>query len=619
MKIRHKLLLFGLAAAALTALAVFLAAGILIRRIVSDRVTERLHREALVLSDFLALDPALLPEGFGDLVGAGPTEAFAHTAGTALGLRVTIIALDGKVLGDSSLGEEDLRRLENHASRPEIVLARAAGVGASERRSTTVHDQLLYVARRVDREGRPVGFVRLAEPVAEIERTTGSYSFKLGLFSFIALLVIAGIGYVAAARFSRPMEEMSRAADAIASGRHDVEVEYGSSDEIGHLGAALNRMARSLSEQIRALSSEKLLRDTILAGMSEGILVVDRERRILLCNDALRTVLGLRGRDIAGQSLIEVVREHVVIEGFDAALIRGERFREIARFWTNRGMTCEVAVSPLKGPNGERIGAVGLFFDVTRLTALERIRRDFVADASHELRTPLTSIRAFVETLLAGGLEDSSNNRRFLEIIKKHSDRMEAILDDLTDLSLIETGAIALEKERIELHPIARDLLESLRPKAEGRGVSLAVQVPLGIALTADRRRLEQVLLNLLDNAIKFNRNEGSVILRASALNDSSAGFEESGRAAGAGGVRIEVEDTGIGIPADALEKIFHRFYRVDCTRSREMGGTGLGLSIVKHLMQAHGGSVRVESRPGRGSCFILEFPGLEASLTPTA
>ncbi len=225
-------------------------------------------------------------------------------------------------------------------------------------------------------------------------------------------------------------------------------------------------MTRALSEQIQALSGEKKLRDTILGGMKEGLLVVDRDRHVLLCNDALRWMLGLRGLDPAGRPLIELVRSETVVAGFDAALQRGEEFRGIARAGAAAERSFDIAVAPLSDPAGAQVGAIGIFADVTRLAALESVRRDFVADVSHELRTPLTSIKAFVETLLAGGLEDGSNNRRFLEIVKKHSDRMEAILDDLTDLSLIETGAVALELEPLDLGAMGRDLVESLRPKA---------------------------------------------------------------------------------------------------------------------------------------------------------
>jgi|GEM_PF-12674 len=648
MKFRQKLLLFGLAVAALTALAVFLAGGAILRASVSDRVTDRLRREVRVLADTLARDPRCLPEtpagsepapstgsgqapstgsgqapstvpgqeasaepgqGAAPAQGAGEEararvrdatadaacDALADQTGTILGLRVTIVASDGRVLGDSSLDADEIARVENHAARPEIVQAHRDGLGESTRHSDTVHDQLYYVADRIQRGGRTIGFARLAIPVSDIQRSSFGYRELLALSCFLVLILVALIGWAAARRFSAPIEAMSRTADAIAAGRQDLEVEYGSDDEIGRLGAAVNRMMRAMGRQIHALSSEKRLRDTIFAGMQEGVLVLDNERRILLANDALRWILGLGAQDPAGRRLIEIVRDRAVLAGFDAALLRGEPFREIIRIGPASERSFEINVVPLTDTAGTQVGAIGILFDVTRLTALENVRREFVADASHELRTPLTSIKAFVETLLSGGLEDAANNRRFLEIIKKHADRMEAILDDLTDLSLIETGAIALEIEPLELAPIAQELVDGTKPRAERYGVTVASQVPPGATVFADRRRLDQILLNLLENAVKFSGSGATVTIRT--------------EASPAGGIRVVVEDTGIGIAPGILEKIFHRFYRGEGARFREKGGTGLGLAIVKHLMRAHGGAIRAESEPGHGSRFILEFP----------
>ena len=597
MKFRNKLLLFGFMVAGLAALAVFISGEAVIRRIVTDRVTDRLRAEAIVLADLLVMDRTALPDAGAARAPDAAADRFADFAGRDLALRVTIVAPDGTVLGDSSVDFEQLGALDNHATRPEIVEARASGSGASMRHSVTVKDDLYYIARRIDREGRLAGFVRLAVPVSELERTTGNYSLKLAGFGFIALLGVALVGYVAARRFSRPIEEMSLAADEIAAGRRDAAIEVGSNDEIGQLGAALNRMTRALSAQIGSLSGEKHLRDTMLDGMSEGLVVVDTGHRLLLCNNALGRLLGFHGDDIVGRPLIQVTREHGIIEAFDSVLARGERRRDVVRLDTDGGRVFELNVVPLAGPDGTLLGAVGLLFDITRLTVLESVRREFVADVSHELRTPLTTMKSFVETLLAGGIEDQQNNRRFLEIIKKNSDRMEAILDDLTDLSLIETGSIILEPERIELAPLVKELLESARPKAVGQSVNLDMEIPRGLGIRADRRRLEQVLVNLLENAIKFNKPGGKVTVRASTSEQTP------------GAVRIEIEDTGVGIPADSIERVFHRFYRVDRSRSRQMGGTGLGLSIVKHLVRLQGGTVRVESRLGEGSRFTLEFP----------
>ncbi|MGH9388752.1 MAG: ATP-binding protein, partial [Vicinamibacteria bacterium] len=335
-------------------------------------------------------------------------------------------------------------------------------------------------------------------------------------------------------------------------------------------------MTRSLVAQIGALSSEKRLRDAILGGMKEGIIVVDSDRRVLLCNRSLRSILPMTIAEPAGRPLVEVVRDTSVVDAFSTALRTGEEVRTVVQIALAPPRSFELTVAPLTDAEGARVGVLGIFFDITKLTALEGVRREFMADVSHELRTPLTSVKAFVETLLSGGMEDPENRGRFLDIVQKNADRMEAILDDLTDLSRIETGAIRLEPEPIELAPLVNELFESLRHRTAARNLQVTVEVPEGTFLTADRRRLEQILLNLADNAIKFNRAGGAVRLRASRA-------EASG---GSGMLRIEVEDTGNGIPTESIEKVFNRFYRVDRSRSREEGGTGLGLAIVKHLVK---------------------------------
>jgi two-component system phosphate regulon sensor histidine kinase PhoR len=284
-----------------------------------------------------------------------------------------------------------------------------------------------------------------------------------------------------------------------------------------------------------------------------------------------------------------------VARDLDLALLEGREIEEAIVRASDSGRSFELHVTPLPAPGGAG-GALVLFFDITRQEALENVRRDFVANVSHELRTPLTSIKAFVETLLDGGLEDEENRRKFLEIIRKHAGRMEDLIDDLTDLSQIETGGVALAFEEVDAGAVAREVADQLAHRHAALGVSVAVEIPSPFPLVADRRRLEQILVNLIDNAIKFSRPGGEVTVRGRIVE---------------GRPTLQVVDRGVGIPSDSLEKVFHRFYRVDKARSREVGGTGLGLAIVKHLMRLHDGVVRLESELGRGSTFTLEFPPL--------
>jgi two-component system phosphate regulon sensor histidine kinase PhoR len=348
-------------------------------------------------------------------------------------------------------------------------------------------------------------------------------------------------------------------------------------------------MKRSLVARIDELHSEHALFVSVVSGMKEGLLLVDPSGRVRLANPALRELLEV-SFDPTGHRLGEVVRNPTLIQVVERALAERVETRETVVRLPDSGRSFELHATALEDDGG----VIVLFFDITRLELLERVRREFVSNVSHELRTPLTAIRAFVETLQAGALEDRANGRRFLEIIAKHSERLQALIDDVTDLSRIETGAVTLELAELDAAQVARDVVEHLRPVIDRYGVQVRIELRSPFLLTADRRRLEQVLTNLIDNAVKFNRPGGTVRLHGSA---------SGGRPV------VVVEDDGIGMPADSLDRIFHRFYRVEPARSREAGGTGLGLAIVKHLMRLHGGTVRAESELGRGSRFILEFP----------
>jgi len=292
-----------------------------------------------------------------------------------------------------------------------------------------------------------------------------------------------------------------------------------------------------------------------------------------------------------------VVRDPGVIHQLETSLTSGDEVRERVVRTPQSGRSFEMRITALRhGADGRPRGALALFFDITRLEALESVRREFVANVSHELRTPLTSIRAAVETLLDGGVDEESDRQRFLRIVQRHSSYMADLIDDLTDLSRIETGAVLLEPTEVGLRDLVMEVVEQVRMRYPATSVAIDVEVPDEFTLTADRRRLEQVLVNLLDNAVKFNRPGGAVRVLARR---------------GDRGDEVEVRDTGAGIPSESLERVFHRFYRVDAARSKDVPGTGLGLSIVKHLMRLHGGSVRVESEYGLGASFFLEFPRL--------
>jgi two-component system, OmpR family, phosphate regulon sensor histidine kinase PhoR len=353
------------------------------------------------------------------------------------------------------------------------------------------------------------------------------------------------------------------------------------------------RMARAVATSLDAALPAHELLEAMLQSMREGLLVVDADMRVLLSNRAAGRIFGAaRDETLNARRLTELTRNPAVLNAFSAALLRGERVE--AKFETAETdrRAFDLRVAPFE-PGGAVRGAIGVFFDITRLERLERVRQEFLSNVSHELRTPLTAIRAFVETLDAGALEDPAHNRRFLAVIDRNAARMHSLIDDILELSAIEAGTVQVERAAVRLHSLVQDVLTALDTRAAEREITLQNEVGAEVIVQADPRRLEQMLTNLTDNAIKFNRAGGRVTISHERRN---------------GRERIAVTDTGEGIPAEHIRRIFERFYRVDRARSRALGGTGLGLAIVKHLARAHGGEATVESTPGTGSVFTIEL-----------
>jgi len=343
------------------------------------------------------------------------------------------------------------------------------------------------------------------------------------------------------------------------------------------------------------------LLEATMSGMREGLLIVDRDMRVVASNSAAHRLFALANGSPNQRRLTELTRNPAIYDAFLDALKGIERSGVKVEIHEPNRRIFDLRVVPL-GENGAREteGALGVFFDISRLERLERVRQEFLSNVSHELRTPLTAILAFVETLETGTLEETNDNRRFLAIIRKNAERMHHLIDDTLELSAIEAGNVKVAPREIELYPLVNDVVASLAARAAAENITIDNQIDPATMVRADPRRLEQMLTNLLENAIKFNRKNGCVKLRCErgALN------------------RIIVQDTGEGIPQQHLERLFERFYRVDRARSKELGGTGLGLAIVKHLARAHGGEVRVESTVGEGSTFVIELPNQIGELT---
>jgi len=385
-----------------------------------------------------------------------------------------------------------------------------------------------------------------------------------------------------------------------------LELDY-SGDELDDLATSLNETAARLNQTFQSLTEERNRSSAILGGMEEGVAVMDSAERLVFCNPAFSAILGVDLSRALGRPLVEVMRQAELFEILRGALRTREVVRSEVNLDTIQPGTFALAAVPLPpiagmqepgklaDPEAKPHGVVIVLHDITELRRLERVRRDFVANVSHEFRTPLTAIQGFAETLLAGALHDNENNRRFLEIIREQSVRLARLTDDLLKLARIEAGRLELEMVSLFARDLIQPCVEAARVDAGRKQIALHVEVPAGFpALLGDIHGLREVLQNLLDNAVQYTPPGGSVTVDAQRQGDSAV---------------LSVRDTGIGIPQADRERVFERFYRVDSARSRDSGRTGLGLSIARHIVEAHGGRIWVESEVGSGSAFQFTVP----------
>lgn len=543
----------------------------------------------------------LLHDEAGVLVArsAPPVEvrAFALRVARPTGARVTVIAADGRVLGDSEVAVEELARVESHVGRPEVRAALAGTVGHDLRTSATVGTPLLYVALPLDDGGRVIGILRLALPLAAVTSSYAAVHRVMFAGGLVALVVACGIGLFVARRVTQPVVEMQAIARQMSEGEFALRAPVRSPDELGALARALNAMAARLREKIQDLEQEQAKVTAILDGLVEGVIAVDGRDTILFVNERARAIFGLEAARAERKPFLEVIRNADLHEIFRESRAAGEGTvsRRELRLAGPVDRRLQVNTVPLRLAADE-LGIVMVLHDVTELRRLEQVRTEFVANVSHELRTPLTAIHGYLETLLGGALEERDNARRFLEIVFRHTERLGRLLDDLTDLSNIELGRVSLTLAPTRLEEVVDGVLAIVGAKAASGRVMLRSDLPPDVPLVlADRDRLAQILINLVDNAVKYTPEGGRVTVRA--------------REGASGKVEIAVSDTGVGIPPADLPRITERFYRVDRARSRELGGTGLGLAIVKHLVLAHGGELRIESEPGRGTTVSFALP----------
>jgi two-component system phosphate regulon sensor histidine kinase PhoR len=507
--------------------------------------------------------------------------------------RITVILTSGLVVGDS---ESNPGEMDNHADRPEFLGAIETGKGASKRYSLTLQKNFMYVGIPARIENQMMAVVRTSIPVDIIDQEINNIQRKNIYAGFIIALFAAIVCLIVSRRISRPIEELRVSAEGIARGDFRLKRPYSKIEEINNLYDSMKQMAEDLGRRIRTITQQRNEIETILSSMDEGVIAVDRGEKIISINNAAAEMFGMNKEDCQGRSVQETIRNSTFHDFVQKALSGQGPVEMEVELFPGEEKFVYAHGTVLKDPGGKRIGALIVLKDISRIKKLENIRRDFVANVSHEIKTPITAIKGFVETLRDGDVSSENDRERFLGIVTNHVNRLEAIINDLLKLSRIEkdTETDGIEFSNEKVMDVLETAIQICRPGAMEKGITISLNCDEGLTARINSPLLEQAVMNLLDNAIKYSENNKKV---------NVSGFVKEE------GLVIEVSDEGKGIEKEHLPRLFERFYRVDKARSRKLGGTGLGLAIVKHITQAHGGTVSVESTPGEGTVFTIKLP----------
>ncbi len=512
-------------------------------------------------------------------------DVLAKRSGMFINARITFIGLDGTVLGDS---EQDPSSMENHATRPEISEALHGKEGSNIRFSSTMGYDMLYVAVPVFSGEQLQGVVRISLPLFEVKGEINRIRWTILAGSLLALALAGLLAFWLSKSITDPIKKLTHMSWEIAAGRFDKTLKVTSRDEVGELTRAFNRMAARLKEMISQLTTQRDRMEVILSSMGDGIVVADSSRKITLLNSTAEKILGIVQANAIGHTIMETIREHEIDDILSRCLMNAQQFHALIELRNNE-KTLGVIATPLPGENA----CVLLLQDLTELHRLQKVRRDFISNISHELRTPLSSIKMMAETLSSGIVDEPQVTHDFLNRINLEADKMAQMVGELSELSRMEKGESALHKQPVNIRELIAQSCDRLREQAERAGLTIKTSNMSDLPeISADSNRLEQVLLNLLHNAIKFTPPGGAITVSAKKRQNH---------------VIIEVADTGSGIAPEDIPRIFERFYKAD--RSRSGKGTGLGLAIAKHIVEAHGGKIWVESEESKGSTFYFTLP----------
>ena len=587
---------------------VAVACGLLIAGVITVRSLEQQYLTQFV--DALEAKTKLVEYGFQPLFHSSslpPPSSLQETArdlGDRASARVTLIAADGTVLADSAVRDADLSAVENHKSRPEIQQALSTGHGQDIRPSHTTGERTMYRAVLVQPSRAASRLVvRVGLPMVVLDRELSELQQRLFLALGVAFLVALTLSVWLAHSITKPLSDIASAVRQFSSGNRTFHIRTTAQDEVGFLASTLNHMADQLRAKIDELSEDRAQLLAVLTSMVEGVMVLDSRGHVLQINPALERMFGITRLEARGRPCAELFR-HQQLNDLVTAVLRSRTHQQDEIVLPLSGRCLQIEASPAGGERENEASAVLVLHDMTELRRLEKIRKDFVANVSHELRTPLTSIKGYVEALLDGAKDDPAASVKFLEIILKQSDRLNLIIEDLLELSKIESGGISLKEEPLELRSVIDRTLSIITPIAKKNHHRLVTAVDPSLPPVAgDEGRLVQVLTNLLDNAVKYTPAGGTITVGAK-LAPLLGNAEPP-----VGTIELSVADTGIGIPEEDRPRVFERFYRVDKARSRELGGTGLGLAIVKHIVEGHGGQVWVEANHPQGSRFVVRLP----------
>ena len=530
----------------------------------SEIQTSLRQKTLMFASRATSVAPASLPE-------------ITRQAARAGGARVTVIDAAGKVLADS---EADSETMENHAARPEFATALRGQVGTSTRWSRTLGVEFLYVAVPI-----PGGAVRMAYPLSSIREANRRVTLDLLKASAVAVLVAMVLVLIATQSIGRRLIRITEFAERVAAGDLSARIQEGSGDEIAQVASALDKTARKLEDGFRAVENSRQTLETLLNSMQEAVIAVAQDGRVLWANQRMERLLSSGVR--LGEPLVQSARDPEILNAVQDVLER----RDIAHARAAKifsGRVFDLTAAPMPGG-----GVVAVLHDQTEIDRVEKTRRDFIANVSHELRTPLTSIQGYAEMLLdSNGIPESS--REFVEIIRKNAVRMGRLTEDLLVLARVESGEQNFHFQITTPAELLDEAAQTFQELAASRGIELSVMSTAVSPVSVDRDAIHQVFSNLIDNALKYGDTGRRILLGACETED---------------GVQFYVRDFGTGIPSEHLPRLFERFYRVDKARSRESGGTGLGLAIAKHVVRAHGGTIKAESELNHGSTFYFILP----------